>query len=454
MLTRFFNEARAAHAIRHPGIVEIYDSGPLETGGAYIIMEFLDGESLAARLRRGRIPIPEVIDIASQAADALGTAHVQGIVHRDLKPDNIFLIPSAAEPGRFGVKILDFGIAKLNKVQLGSGSVRTRTGAVLGTPLYMSPEQCRGTREIDHRSDIYSLGVILYEMVTGRPPFVSEGFGELAHMHIAVPPPAPRPQIPDLPRQLEQGLLKALAKDPAARFQSMGDFQQGIGAARTLAVDSIPLPSDHRPSPPMGVTTLAGSATAFEMKLTGARNRRRGSLVIAGTATLVAAAAYLAWRPEPKRAPPPSAPEAVLPVPAPAPPPPPPAPVPAPPSSPAHQPGRTVVVRIDSKPAGARIRRERDGALIGETPFEESWRLDKGIERLRIERDGYRAGKVDVPLERGVIASEDLQRERQVRRAARPRSTPAPAKWEPAAPPKWDGPATPAAPSSVVPAKI
>jgi serine/threonine-protein kinase len=191
IVTRFLNEARAANAIRHPGIVEIFDSGTLDSGAPYIVMELLEGESLTSRLLRGRLPLDQCLEIARQAAAALGAAHAQGIVHRDLKPDNLFLVPDALEPERERVKVLDFGIAKLNPGSIGAGSVRTRTGAVLGTPVYMSPEQCRGTREIDRRADVYALGVILYEMVCGRPPFYSEGFGELAHLHISEPPPPP-----------------------------------------------------------------------------------------------------------------------------------------------------------------------------------------------------------------------------------------------------------------------
>src|SRR4051812_19045016 len=182
---RFFNEARAANAIRHPGIVEVFDSGTLPSGVAYLAMELLEGESLAARRRRvARLPRAEARVVGAQTASAVGAAHAAGIVHRDLKPDNLFLIRDYRDPSRENVKVLDFGIAKLGIDTSQSVSVKTRTGSVMGTPAYMSPEQCRGTKEIDYRTDIYALGVILYEMLTGRPPFVSEGFGEMVHLHI------------------------------------------------------------------------------------------------------------------------------------------------------------------------------------------------------------------------------------------------------------------------------
>jgi eukaryotic-like serine/threonine-protein kinase len=167
---RFFNEARAANAIRHPGIVEVFDSGTLPSGVAYLVMELLEGESLAARLRRlGRLELTEARAIGVQTASALGAAHAAGIVHRDLKPDNLFLVRDYRDVSGENVKVLDFGIAKLGIGTSRSVSVKTRTGSVTGTPAYMSPEQCRGTKEVDHRTDIYALGVILYEMVAGRP---------------------------------------------------------------------------------------------------------------------------------------------------------------------------------------------------------------------------------------------------------------------------------------------
>jgi eukaryotic-like serine/threonine-protein kinase len=264
MVARFFNEARAANAIRHPGIVEVLDFGTLSSGASYIVMEMLEGESLAARVTRlGRIAPEAAIAIVSQAAIALGAAHAKEIVHRDLKPDNLFLVADPQNTGRELVKVLDFGIAKLASGSPGAaGSVKTRTGVLMGTPVYMSPEQCRGTREVDHRSDVYSLGVILYEILCGRPPFVSEGHGELIHLHIAEMPPSPRQFNLEISPALEGLILRTLAKDPARRYQTMGELDQALRAiparvarasqASALRTLAAPHPTPPRTTPRLG----------------------------------------------------------------------------------------------------------------------------------------------------------------------------------------------------------
>ncbi|HEY0714424.1 MAG TPA: serine/threonine-protein kinase, partial [Polyangia bacterium] len=212
LVTRFFNEARAANAIRHPNIIDIIDVGFLPgTERPYLMMELLEGESLAQRIaRQGQLSPSHAIELARQTASALAAAHRKGIIHRDLKPENLFVVPHGSMPGREEVKVLDFGIAKLRS-EVGDGKFQTQAGMLMGTPPYMSPEQCRGvSAEIDARTDIYALGVILFEMLCGAPPFNAAGMGELLVMHITRPPPAPRSLNPNVPEPLEAIVLKAL----------------------------------------------------------------------------------------------------------------------------------------------------------------------------------------------------------------------------------------------------
>jgi len=225
VVSRFFSEARAASLIEHPGIVEVLDCEVHTDGRAYIVMEFLNGESLRGYLdRAGKLDGDQRggLAICRQMAGALAAAHAQGIVHRDLKPDNVFLhLPGGRAPEEPVVKLLDFGIAKLHGGP--EGGSKTRTGQLLGTPLYMSPEQCRGARLVDSRSDIYSFGCIMFEMFCGRPPFVAEGFGELIMAHISEAPPDPLRFSPGLGAPVCRLLLRCLEKSPDQRPASMTD---------------------------------------------------------------------------------------------------------------------------------------------------------------------------------------------------------------------------------------
>jgi serine/threonine protein kinase len=229
VVDRFFQEARAASAIRHAGIVEVFDFGRLDNGQAYIAMELLRGEDLASFLtRRGTLDAPLATQIAMQMLAALNATHVVGVVHRDLKPDNIFLVRDPGAPGAIRVKLLDFGIAKLVGTPLGvpalgppGSGARPRTkNMILGTPAYMAPEQCRGGAQIDARADLYAVGCLLFELLTGRPPFVAAGDGEVMAMHIYEPPPRLGSLAPELPRELDALVAKLLTKDPADRIPS------------------------------------------------------------------------------------------------------------------------------------------------------------------------------------------------------------------------------------------
>jgi serine/threonine protein kinase len=272
VVTRFFNEARAATAIRHPGIVEIYDFGWTPDGAAFIVMERLEGETLGRRAARLRLRWSAVLAIARQIAGALAAAHAKGIVHRDLKPDNVFLVPDPEVPGGERIKLLDFGIAKL-AVDSSSSSNVTKTGAVMGTPTYMAPEQCRGVA-VDHRADLYSLGCVIYELCCGGPPFVGEGSGDVLAAHIHLPVPAMTARGAEVPHAVEQLVMHLLAKAPADRVQSAEELIRAIDAvtADRAAVTSGPRRAASVVSLPT-VTTLSGSATT-SMLLPRAGRRR------------------------------------------------------------------------------------------------------------------------------------------------------------------------------------
>jgi serine/threonine protein kinase len=227
VLGRFFNEARATAQLRHPALVDVFDYGTHTDGSAYIMMEYLEGDSLGTRLKKSPRMAPwEAAKILRQIAEGVGVAHAAKIVHRDLKPDNIFLVPHPAT-GDDQVKILDFGIAKMLDADRRPDDVsQTRTGVMVGTPVFMAPEQCRGAGAhlIDHRADIYSLGGIAFRMLAGRPPFEYVGFGELIAAHLHEVPMALRAIDPSIPEALEALVKKALAKRPDDRHRSMLDI--------------------------------------------------------------------------------------------------------------------------------------------------------------------------------------------------------------------------------------
>src|SRR5262245_10029488 len=227
VVSRFVTEAKAVNQIGHEHIVDIADFGNTADGEFYFVMEYLQGESLSDRLRREhRLDATSALSITGQIADALNASHEQGIIHRDLKPENIFLCNNRG-PGRDFVKVLDFGLAKLTLSDQ-KVSHKTRTGSVMGTPYYMSPEQCEGKIEIDHRADIYSLGVLLFEMLTGKVPFGGDGYGEIIVKHVTMPPPSVRSINEELPEAVDLILYRALAKDRNQRFQTMADFEEAL----------------------------------------------------------------------------------------------------------------------------------------------------------------------------------------------------------------------------------
>jgi len=229
VVQRFFHEAKATTQIKHPGIVEVFDFGYLPEGDGYIVMEFLEGESLAGRLKHTPIMDEgEAAYLLRSVCSALAAAHAKGIIHRDLKPDNIFLCPDPDSPVGERPKILDFGIAKLNMGLTGDRNA-TKTGAVMGTPTYMSPEQCKGVGAVDHRADLYSLGCIYYECVAGRPPFTDMGAGELIGAHVYVEPVKPSTCGAKISEAAENLIMSLLAKNPEERPQTAIELGREFG---------------------------------------------------------------------------------------------------------------------------------------------------------------------------------------------------------------------------------
>ncbi len=224
IVTRFYNEARTAAGIGHEHIIDITDMG-FHGHSPYIVMEHLEGRSLTAHMEGRQLPCDEASDILIQVLDALSAVHAQSVIHRDLKPDNIFLVKRKKEPNF--VKILDFGISKLKTPKMQEMAL-TRTGTILGTPFYMAPEQAAGRKEQDHRIDIYAVGVILYEMLTGKLPFTAENYNALMVAILTEDPVNPRVYNPGIPQEMEDIILTAMAKEPEARFPGAGEFGEAL----------------------------------------------------------------------------------------------------------------------------------------------------------------------------------------------------------------------------------
>jgi serine/threonine protein kinase/ketosteroid isomerase-like protein len=268
-LERFRREARAAARLNHPNIVDTYDYGLLPTGEAYIVMELVEGQTLREYMDAAHaLPLEEAAHVARQIAEGIDVAHHGGIVHRDLKPSNIIL--ARDHRGRTLVKVVDFGIAKLKEFSTtgGVGGV-TNTGAIVGTPRYMSPEQCAGS-EVDARSDIYSLAVILFEMLAGRPPFDAPSATALALKQVQEPPPPLRTLRAEVPDGLAELVMHALAKDPARRPQTAGEMARTLAAfEQAPGADDGEQTRDLSQARPPGLRAEA-HATADSLKETGA----------------------------------------------------------------------------------------------------------------------------------------------------------------------------------------
>jgi serine/threonine-protein kinase len=390
---RFEREARALSVLAHPNVVSVTDSG-IDRGVPFLVMELLQGKTLADLIKEGPLPLWRALDIARQLLRGLAFAHGKGIVHRDLKPDNLYLVPDDSAAGGIRVKVLDFGIAKLRD-DLSGGMAKTQAGSFMGTPPYMSPEQCRGiTDSVDHRTDVYAMGIILFEMLCGAPPFVSEGWGEVVLAHLTRPPPAPRSINPAIPEAIEVVILKALAKEPNERFATAADMR---GALRALtAVSTFPPRATSGAMPALGApvkqpTTLRTTTGEMLNPTLGgtpetlrAKNKRRIAIVAAGAVAVAAVVAVIAGRgkgPDDAVVAKPIAPAAAAPAIAPAPPPAPSALPPAP-SAPPRQsapPPSQILVHAGSEPAGGSISDTKRGAGVdSDNPARLEHQKDRG----------------------------------------------------------------------------
>jgi serine/threonine protein kinase len=318
---RFRREARAAARLNHPHVAGVYDFGTLPDGESYIVMELVEGETLRKRLAAGALPLREAVLIARQIADGIEGAHRGGVVHRDLKPSNV-VVSRDHEGGPF-VKVLDFGVAKLKGYATGRLDA-ARAGALVGTPLYMSPEQC-ADQEVDARSDVYSLGVILYEMIAGRPPFEAPSAPALALKHIREQPPPLEEARRGVPGSLSRLVTWALAKSPADRPQTAAELSSALRAVEEQlgdepSISSRPSPPPESPTehegdggdvidapPPAPASRTAAVTPIFDESLPESppASRWRGWLGLALAATVVffvsavGAVLFLTWRGQP-----------------------------------------------------------------------------------------------------------------------------------------------------------
>jgi serine/threonine protein kinase len=260
---RFIGEARTVNQIGHPNLVDIFAFGVLPDGRAYLVMEWLQGETLAARLQRERLPVPRALDVLLQLVDALEAAHEKAIVHRDLKPHNVFVLE---RKDAVRVKLLDFGIAKL--ADSDPNVPKTRSGVAMGTAGYMSPEQARG-KNVDHRTDTYALGCVAYEMLLGQLPFVADTAIDILAMHLASAPPPLRTLWREAPAGLERILLQMLSKEPDGR-PSLQQVRAVFESSLRSIAPSMGIPEGPRPRKERKWLPWVGAASVVTVIVGGA----------------------------------------------------------------------------------------------------------------------------------------------------------------------------------------
>ncbi len=396
LVDRFLQEARAASMIEQENVVEITDFGSTPGGSVFFAMEFLNGEDLSSTIKReGPLPWNRVRVMMQQVCSALSAAHAAGIIHRDMKPENCFRIRRGTNEDF--VKVLDFGIAKVQSDEGDGGKGLTRTGMIFGTPEYMSPEQAKGER-VDHRVDVYASGIILYELLTGRVPFTADTFMGILTKHMFEAPPAPSSVVPGLaiPPDVEAIILKALQKDREYRFQSMDAMARAIESVGTGAMP-VSVVREDVSAPRSGQIRFAGSSTSIALDDDFAEppRSRAGLFVGLGVgAAVVAAGAFFAMpRPDAVGASP-AAPAAVIVANA---------DVPSSDPAPAGDPPPTVVpeaatveVTIAAAGVNAAVHSDSDDGLLGYTDTPIKLTRGPSAVSVRLRAEGYEELLVDI----------------------------------------------------------
>jgi serine/threonine protein kinase len=286
IVQRLFNEAKVVNQIKHENIIDIFDFGT-EGEHPYFVMELLEGRSLVDEIQGGMpLETNKALSIVKQVLSALEASHKAGVIHRDLKPENIFLIQRGKEPNF--VKLLDFGIAKVRDLSV------TGAGIILGTPAYMSPEQISAEVEIDHRTDLYSLGVLLFELFTGQIPYSIESPELLLVKRMTEPAPSPCVYNPDVPPAIEKIIGRALERDPNVRFQTASEFLAALGTVEeAIAQDAHPTPPQFpRVDPRKEQATVALSRPIGQLPSKSSR-KLLGLCIVASLCVLGAGALFL-----------------------------------------------------------------------------------------------------------------------------------------------------------------
>jgi serine/threonine-protein kinase len=390
-IARFFNEARAVNIIQHPGLVGMFESGRMEDGSAYIVMEFLEGELLSNRLiKANKLSLKSALTLCRQIASALAAAHMKRIVHRDLKPENIMLVPDPETADGERVKVFDFGIAKLRVDSLGPGRgpSLTQTGMIMGTPTHMAPEQCRGETDISGKADVYALGVVLYQALAGHPPFMAPSTGELLSMHLRDKPTRLRRIDPALPDMVEDLVARMLEKEPGDRPE-MSEV--------VIELEALGAHPTRSSTTPMGVPILVPPKASDKVRLRGgapgtlqaatgqtysSRTSRQFRLAIVVAVVLVLiAGGVLLW--------------------------------------PASEPSE-VVWSVDSDPPGAEIARVDNGDPVATTPWRAAQKRREGTLTARIRKRGYYDRIVTLNYRDSVTLTVPLERMPQPDMAAPP----------------------------------